>query len=134
MTAAQPPCEFAFQFPGRDDVNVAVDRFVGGVHQHQSGVITFERARDFLRRPAPPEPGMHLLAQGRVRGEVAATTLAGAASRKRAPVGPLRAVAGRAAVAFEFQADRARTTVQPHRHGRLSLAGSQRGLQFDAFR
>ena len=75
--ASQVLDQLALELPNRDDVNVAVNRFVGGVHRGQLRVLEFERACDFLRRPASPEPGLHLVAQRRPRGDITAAALTG---------------------------------------------------------
>ena len=135
-TVATPQAfdQFTLKFADHDDVNIAIDRFVGGLHGRQLRVLEFERARDFLRGPASPESSMHFVAQRRMSGYITPTALTSPSSGQRACVGFGRTVDRPASVALKFHADRACRAVQPHRQGGLSISGPQPGLQFDAFR
>ena len=126
--------QFTLKFADRDDVNITIDRFVGGLHGRQLRVLEFERARDFLRGPASPESRMHFVAQRRMSVYITPTALTRPSSGQRACVGSGRTVDRPASVALKFHADRACRAVHPHRQGRLGVSGPQPGLQFDAFR
>ena len=134
VATPQASDQFTLKFADRDDVNITIDRLVGGLHGRQFRVLEFKRARDFLRRPASPESRMHFVAQRRVGGYITPTALTGSASGQRAPMGFGRTVDRPASVALNLQADRARRTIQSRRQGGLSISGTQPRLQFDAFR
>ena len=126
--------QFAFQFAAGDQVNVAVDRFVRGVHVGDLRILALERARDFLRRPASAEVGMHRVAQrrGLVNFTVASAhprlALSGRKMRGLGTVGLAPTVA------LQLGADRARRAPQPLRHGALGEPGEQSNLDLNAFR
>jgi len=126
--------QLTLKLADHDDVNITIDRFVGGLHGRQLRVFELERARDFLRGPASPESRMHFVAQRRMRVYITPAALTGPSSGQRACVGFGRTVDRPASVALEFHADRACRAVQPHRQGGLGISGPQPGLQFDSFR
>ena len=112
VASSQALDQLTLKFTDRDNVNIAVNRFVAGVHVRKLRVVELEHARNLFRRPASPEPGVHFVPQRRVLGDVAAAPLAGASSRARGLVRTVRAVAAPSAVALEFQANRARRAFQ----------------------
>jgi len=83
VVTAQTGRQLPLQFASGDDVNVAVNRFVGGVHQGQIRVITFEAACDLLWRPATMQALVNFSPQRRVLVD-------GAAPPSRRPTPALR--------------------------------------------
>ena len=129
QTGRQLPLQFA---PG-DDVNVAVNRFVGGVHQGQITVITFEAASDLLWRPATMQALVNFGPQRRVLVD-------GAVTPSRRPTPALRrtmrlggTVTPRPAVKRQLPTDRSGRTGQPNCDDRLGVTGAQRRFQLDTF-
>jgi hypothetical protein len=55
----------------RNNINLAVNRFVAGMHEDGTRVFELEHAGYFFRRPAPLHSGLNLVAQRWVFGDVA---------------------------------------------------------------
>ena len=134
VATAQAGHQLAFQFPARHDVNVTVDRFMGGVHAGEAWVIELEDTRDFLRRPAAPQLGMHFVTQGRVFIDGAMPPARGSPACHARLVRGGGTVATPATIERQFPADRASRTPQPYRHQLLRITRPHRRLQFDSLR
>jgi len=122
VVPAQAGDQFAFQLAAGDHVNVAINRFVAGLHERHAGIISLEAAGNLLRRPAPAKPRVHFFAQRRVRFDGAIAPAAAPASGERGLVGRGGAIGGAATVQCEFAADRAGGALQPVRDGLLGVA------------
>lgn len=133
VVAAQAGRQLPLQCAAGEDVNVAVNRFVGRVHQGQIRVVDFETARDLLRRPATMQTLVNFGPQRRVLVD-------GAVAPPRRPTPTLRrtvrhggtVIAG-PAVERHFPTDRSGRARQPGCDGRLGVTGTQRRFQLDAF-
>jgi len=66
MVPSQTSHEFPFEFTARQDVNVAVDRFMGGVHGRGSWVVLAQAERNLFGRPTAAQPGSNGGLQGRI--------------------------------------------------------------------
>jgi len=131
VAASQTLDQLALEFPNGDDVNVAVNRLVGGVYRGQLRVFVFEHACDFLRRPALPEPRVNFVAKRRTCSDIAPAALAGAPPRQRSCVRPGCAVSSPAAVAFDLRADRPRRAIQSQSQRRSGVPRPQSRLNFN---
>ena len=129
VVAAQAGDELAFERPARDDVNVAVDGFVRGVHGGIGRVLPAQGAGNLFGRPAAAqsgEQGGKQRGMGRDRAEVAprrAGTGGGALLSAERPV----VVAP--AIEREFAAERAGRAAEALRDEGLRVAPAQGPLQ-----
>ena len=133
VMAAQTCRQLPLQFAPGDDVNVAVNRFVGRVHQRQIRVVTLEATGDLLGRPATMQALVNFGPQRRVLVD-------GVIAPSRCPTPALRramrhggAVATKPAVERHLPTDRSGRTVQPGCDARLRITRAQRRFQLDAF-
>lgn len=130
VVTSQTGRQLPLQFATGDDVNVAVNRFVGGVHKKQIRVITFEAASDLLWRPATMQALVNFGPQRRVFVD-GAVNLGAPALRRTMLVGG--AVISRPAIMRQLPTDRSGRTGQPGCDGRLGVTGAQRRFHLDAF-
>ena len=133
VMAAQTGGQFPLQLTPGDDVNIAVDGFVGRVHQREIRVVTFETTGDFLGRPAPMQTLVNFGPQRRVRGDRADAPPRRPTATLCRPLRLGGAVAARSAVQRHLPTDRSSRTPQPGGDDRLRLPGAQRRFQLDAF-
>lgn len=133
VAAPQALGQLALQFAAGHHVNVAVDRFVRGVHVRLLGVLKLERASDFLRRPASPELSMNGVAQRRGLVDRAKTPTHPAPAFMSCQMRGVGAVAKPAGIALQLGAQRAGRAPQTTRNRALRVPRPQTGLDIDPF-
>ena len=125
--------QFPLQSAPGDDVDVAVNGFVRGVHPGKIGVIPSETAGDFFRRPAPTQARVNFVSQRRASGDRAVAPAGGPTPTLRRTVRHGGTIVVGPAVERQLPADRPGRTRQPGRDARLGVTGAQGRFQLNAF-
>lgn len=133
VVAAQACDQISFEFTAGNDINVAINRFVGGVHRGLLGMIAPQATSDLPGRPASTQPGVDLGPQGRVLIDVATPLVGRRTPLPGLPICGHGLVARATTVPFEFTADRPRRAPQSPGDVGLAFTSPQAGLNLDAF-